>query len=128
MVVIVQGNLNRSRTANNLWKQLMLEKMGDILIISEQYRDTQILTWFKDISGTAAIWVLIPDKVPIVANGSGNGYVWLRSKSITFVSCYLIPNEPITDFQAKMGGIEDAIQNLAVRVVIARDFNARATE
>ena len=128
MAVILQGNFNRSRTANVLLRQLILEKKKVILIISKQYQHAQSLTWFKDISGTANICVLNPDKVSIDANGLEEGYVWVRSKSLTFVSCYLTPNEPITDFEAKLDGTKDAIQKLRGQVVVAGDFNAKETE
>ena len=128
MINILQGNLHRSRTANDLLRQLILEKKSDILIISEQYQDEDSPTWYKDTLGTAAIWVLNPTKVPIMASGSEDGCVWVKSEKLTLVSCYFTPNEPIADFQAKLDTLEDVIQNTEGRVVVAGDFNARALE
>ncbi|XP_033228825.1 uncharacterized protein LOC117180435 [Belonocnema kinseyi] len=128
MINIVQANLNRSRNAHELLTQLTYDEKADLLILSEQYQDRTSTTWFSDKLGTAAIWVTNINKVPAESHGAGEGYVWVKSGKITFVSCYLTPNEPIKDFQTKLDNIEEMLQDTEEEIVIAGDFNAKALE
>ena len=49
------------------------------------------------------------------------------SKGVTYVSD-LTPNKGIQEFQEKLENLKDACQEKDERVVVAGDFNARATE
>lgn len=128
MIHILQANTNRSITANNLLHQLGYEKKADMLLISEQYKDYQSPSWYRDELGTAAIWIRDPSKVIVTEHGSGKGYVWVRSNKITFFSCYFTPNEPIQAYRDKLDDLEDKIRGLEGRVVVAGDFNAKGVE
>ena len=128
MIKILQGNLHRSKTANDLLAQLVLEKDADLLIISEQYQDRNSPTWFADTLGTAAIWIPNPVKVPVENHGAGKGFVWVKSRGITYVSCYLTPSDRIPDLQEKLNLLEDAIREEEGKLLVAGDFNAKATE
>ena len=125
---IMQGNLNRSRTATDLLEQLRREKNVDILILSEQHRDKDEEGWYSDNLGTAAIYVPERGRCPIDDHGVGTGYVWVRSRGITYVSCYFTPNELIADFQKKLNEMEDTLLDIGGAVVVAGDFNAKAPE
>lgn len=128
MTVILQANLNRSRTADNLLYQLVHEKRADVLLISEQYKNRQISAWYSDDLGTAAIW--IPDQASssVSKHGRGHGFVWVRIGAITYFSVYLTPNEHIKEFQEKLDGLEEVILATEGAIVAAGDFNARALE
>jgi len=89
MILVLQSNLHRSRTVNDLLAQLVLERQVDLLIISEQYQDRAISSWYADTLGTAAIWIPDPNSVPVDAHGNGSGFVWVKSRGVTYVSCYL---------------------------------------
>ncbi|XP_073979889.1 uncharacterized protein [Rhodnius prolixus] len=125
---ILQGNLHRSRTADALLDRLITEWEPDLLIISEQYRNRGSPTWYTDVYNTAAIWVPNPGTVPVEYHSSGRGFVWIRCLGITYVSCYLTPNESIHDFREKIDALEDTFHDRRSAMVIAGDFNARATE
>ena len=128
MIKILQGNLHRNRTANDLLTQLVLEKEADLLILSEQYQNRAGPNWFPDILGAAAIWIPNPSKVPVEAHGRGSGYVWLRSKGITFVSCYLTPSDSISDFQGKLDLLEDTIRDVGGTIRMLRlEIRAEST-
>ena len=84
------------------------------------------LFWYTDTLGTAAIWIPNPAKVPVEAHGNGSGFVWVRSRGVTSVSCYLTPSDNIADFQEKLELLEDTIREEGEMVLAASDFNARA--
>lgn len=68
------------------------------------------------------------DNVPVETHGAGEGYVWVKSGKITFLSYYLTPRETIKDFQAKLAKIEEMVPGTEEDIVIAGDFNAKALE
>lgn len=128
MISILQGNMHRSKTANDLLNHRVLEEEIDLLILSEQYHNRDTTTWIMDNLGTAAIWVRNTRKLPIENRGSENGYVWVKSKGVTYVSCYFTPKESLEDFQEKLDLLEDTIQEAEGAVIVAGDLNARAIE
>lgn len=125
---IIQGNLNGCRAADDLLTQLVYEMEVQIVFISEQYRNRNSLTWFSDLLDTAAIWVVDAHSARIDDHGSGNGYVWVRSRDTTFYSVYLSPNDSIPEFRSKLNELEDALRDTLGEMVVAGDFNARALE
>lgn len=123
---VLQGNLHRSKTADALLDQLRLDIGADLLIISEQYRNRAEPEWYSDNLGTAAIW--IPYPIPVESHGAEEGFVWVKIRSVIYVSCYFTPNEPMDDFRAKIDILEDKVREINGALVIAGDFNARALE
>ena len=89
--------------------QIQREIQAELWIISQQYpmANPNPTTWFDDELGTAAIWVANPGKVLVEASGMDRGFVWVRSKTITYVSCYLTPSGRMHDYYTKLEGIED---------------------
>ncbi|XP_035742633.1 uncharacterized protein LOC118450807 [Vespa mandarinia] len=79
---VLQGNLNRSRTAYHLLAQLCFEKKADIVLISEQYQNRAGVGCFADELSTAAIWILDLRLIHVSDQGSGRGYVWTTFKPI----------------------------------------------
>lgn len=125
MINIVQANLKRSKTANDLLTQLTY---ADLLIPNEQYQTRASTTCFSDKPSTPAIWMTNIDKMPVENHGAGDGYVWVKSGNIAFVNCCLTPHEHIKDFQTKFASIEEMLQDTEEGIDIAQDFNAKALE
>ncbi|GJQ87204.1 hypothetical protein Trydic_g12556 [Trypoxylus dichotomus] len=103
--------MNRSGLADELLYQLAFETNTDIVLISEQYRNRDQLTWFSDPLSTSAIWISSSRNIRVEGHGSEEGFVWVRYEAMTFFSCYLTPNESIQQFRTKVGALEDAIFN-----------------
>jgi len=120
--------MHRSKTADNLLKQLLLEKGTDAVIISEQYTKANCGNWLQDDTGTAAIWIISTGSFPILNSGRGNGFVWVKGSRYSLISCYLTPNDPIAEFEAKLDSIEDCAREIGEPLVMAGDFNAKAVE
>lgn len=108
--------------------QLAREKSADLLLISEQWVESDSPNWFPDELGTAAIWIVNPRKVLVQEKGSGRGFVWIKTNGVTFISVYLTPNESRQDFLSKVNSLEDAVRDMTGDIVIAGDFNASAVE
>lgn len=128
MMRILQGNLHRSKTADNLLTQLRRDLKTDIIAISEQYENKNGPGWFADALGTAAIWIPNVMIVNIQRHGVGRGFVWVKCNGFTLVSCYFTPNETISEFREKLDGLEDTVRELEGAVVMTGDFNAKALE
>lgn len=125
---VLQANMHRSKTADALLPQLMLEHEADVAIVSEQYTEANSGTWIEDTSSTAAIWVTENCNLQITNSGKGNGFVWINSQHITIMSCYLTPSDTIAEFQHKLDSIEDVARHTSGKLVMAGDFNSKANE
>ncbi|XP_053989839.1 uncharacterized protein LOC128882284, partial [Hylaeus volcanicus] len=102
-----------------------MEKQAAVVISSEQYRDWDCSTWFRDDLGTSAVWITDPRRVRIRAAA---GHVWVTSGVLTYVCCYLSPNDSISEFRGKLDVLEDTLRDKSGGLVVAGDFNARACE
>lgn len=61
MAIVIQGNLQHSRLAQDFLSQRAYEWKADLLVIFEQYTNMQVPAWYANYAGMAAIWV--KDKV-----------------------------------------------------------------
>lgn len=128
MIRILQGNLHRSRVANDILSQIVLEKEIDLLLISEQYQHQSRSNWYTDTTNTAAIWIATPGKVNVEEHGAGSGYVWVKSNGVTMVSCYLTPNQSSQEYREMLEKLEDNLESIEGKIIVGGDFNARAVE
>src|SRR6187551_863224 len=129
MIRILQANLHRSFLADNLLDQLARDRKADVILISEQYRNRVLPSWYSDPLSTAALWFLDNKKFRIQSHGSGPGFVWANVDDFgIFVSVYLTPNEEIRLFRGKVNAFEDFLLSSTGDIVVAGDFNARAVK
>lgn len=124
---ILQLNMHRSKVADALLPQIMIEERAVIAIISEQYGRKGGL-WIDDESATAAVWIPDTSKLALNKKGKGNCFAWLQIEDLTLVSCYLTPSDSIEDFEGKLNGIEDFIRTIRGHIIVAGDLNAKAVE
>ena len=127
-VRITQGNMDRSKVASSLLRQIQAEREADLLLMSEQFDNPNVQTWIPDEAGTAAIWIANPGAVPVEKKGQGAGYVWIKSRGVTYFSCYFTPNESRGAFRMKLGALEDEIRDCTGYVVVGDDLNAKAAK
>lgn len=126
-MTVLQGNMHRCEEAHLLLPQIATEHDADVLILSEQYRDMTIPTWFRNDTGTSAIWVR-NSRTRVIDSGAGDDYVWARVSGLTYVSVYLTPNCPAGAFEEKVDRLEDALRDLPGDLIVAGDLNSRAIE
>lgn len=125
MTLILQANLNRSMTANNRIYQVAQEKNADLLLLSEPYKNKNSPLWFSDPHGTAAIRILKPDKIPVDSHGNCQGFVWIKSGKITYISCYLTPY----GFREEIDSLKEVVLNTTDDdILVAGHFDAKAVE
>ena len=108
--------------------QMAYECKVDLAIFSEQYRDIDKGGRFSDNTNTATPWVRNLTILPVAGSGRRNGFVWVRSGGVMYISVYLSPNEGIVTFQRKLWELKDCVRDLYEQVSIAGDFNAKAPE
>ncbi|XP_044316451.1 uncharacterized protein LOC123037861 [Drosophila rhopaloa] len=125
---ILQANLHRSRIADDLLSQIVLEHCVDLVIICEQYRVKQPGIWLENEDKTAAIWIPATGDIRCLGDGRGSCYVYVQLKEFTIFSCYLTPNDTIEAFQHKIDDIEDIARQMHGSLIVAGDFNSRAEE
>lgn len=71
----------------------------------------------------AAKWIRNSRKVPVDKYESRNGFVWVSSKDMMYVSCFLTSNESISEFQEKLDFPEKVISEEDGEVLVAGDIN-----
>lgn len=64
----------------------------------------------------------------MVCHETGRGFVWVKSRDVTYVSVYLSPNDGIHVFWEKLDDLEDALRDMNSGLIVAGYFNARALE
>ena len=82
---IVQGNMHRSKVANNILRQIQAEHEVDLLLMCEQYENPSIQSWLPNKTRTAAIWIANPGAIPVEKNGLGDGYVWIKNRGVNIL-------------------------------------------
>ena len=58
----------------------------EVIIVERRCEGLPGQAWIPDKTGTAAIWVANPAAVPVEKKGLGDGYVWIKSRGITYFS------------------------------------------
>ncbi len=122
--------MQRAELADQLLPAIFREHEVDIMLISEQYRSykEERRNFYEDELGTAAIWVLKPQRLPVTGQGCGRVYVWVKSQDITYFSCYHTPNISAEEHQTLLDELEDAIAQAEGELLVGGDFNAKSEE
>lgn len=131
MINVLQGNIGRRPEAFALLEKTVREKNVDIALLSEVgsvTKDSSV--WITDTRKKAAIWIVDQSKLSISNKGSGNGYAWIKSGNVTYVSCYLRPPTPnkVDTFNSDLQELEDLLQNTQGGVIVGGDFNSHALD
>ncbi|KAG8275508.1 hypothetical protein J6590_084595 [Homalodisca vitripennis] len=116
--------MQKRKTKTDLLYWFDSELGCNIMLLSEQYqRHSQ--QWFTYPFGTLAIWILSLVKVPVLVTGSCNDFVWMRSGSLTFISCYLSPSQPIADFFWMIDSLGDEIRKITDGIIVCHSDKNR---
>lgn len=124
---VLQINLNRSRRAQSILDQNMVENKIGICIISEPSKIAD--TWFSSQNGLAAIY----HKQEFLAHRctlfkKGINYVAIKCGGIIFASVYISPNVDIGAYRDFLDELDDLIALCnGGDLVLGGDFNSHAT-
>ena len=66
--------------------------------------------------------------IPVQKKGQSAGYIWIKSRGVTYFSCYFTPNESRGALRTKLGAFEDEIRDGTGYVVVGGDLNVEAAE
>ena len=126
----IQANLHNSRGAEDMLHNFAYETENHVQLISEfPLRDrSRVPHWYTDDSGTAAILIRGSAQTSVVDHGQGDCYVWVKCGDVTFISCYLSPNDRMAAYKRKLTRIERTIRGASGNVILAGDMNARAVD
>lgn len=130
MINLLQVNIGVGKAAQDFMFAAAWRHDADIIIVSEQYRASDVTNgWYCDATNKAAV-VIVNKTIPVDAVGPNNipGHVWIQIKGIRYYSCYWSPNTPLKEFEYFLGRLEVSIRNSPVPCVVAGDFNAHSPE
>lgn len=125
MIHILQGNINRSRAAQDIMLQKEIELNIGISIITEPHRVPEDPTWINNHNNTAVIhWI------PRHTEGSGlllyKGYysVAVKWKNIRVVASYISPNIDIEEFDQFLEELDEILVVSNTCTIFGGDYNA----
>ena len=128
MIQVLQGNMRHAREAGALLDQNAREEDSNILLLSEQSYNMNHKYWLSDDTGCCAIWLRGRAQRSLTQKGKGNCHVWAKCGEITYISCYLSPNDSSQELATKLANIESTVRTATGGVILGGDFNARALE
>ena len=126
MAKCIQINLRRCRAAQDLLYQTASERNVQVLLISEQNRNPEKASWFRDRRGDAAISVLQTCTEQINGTEQGNGYVCVVSGNTAYYSCYYSPNKDLEDYELDLRELESSIRQRRGDILLGGDFNSKS--
>ena len=96
---VIQINLNHCEAAQDLLTQTVREENVDVVIVADQYRNVDALSWKTDATSSVAIWACGKHPVQEVMKNPEETFVRVKISGIYFYSCYMQPNMPHEDFE-----------------------------
>lgn len=122
----LQGNLNRSRAAQELLYQIVREKSIDVAVMSEPNKKSVSKGgWHLDQRLDVGIRVYNPN-IKIDEAGRGEGFAWVAMKRLTIVGCYISPNVDMHQYKSTLDDISAVLERRRGEFVVAGDFNAKS--
>jgi hypothetical protein len=129
---ILQGNLNHSSGAQNVFAQSLLEWSIDIAVMAEPY--------FVPSSPPNPYWVSDSlGLVVVVSSSQGNvapptildkcaGFVSVLWEGMVFIGVYFSPNKTISEFESFLDQLTIAVRRASQHpIIVLGDFNAKST-
>ena len=127
MAKIIQANVNRCRAALDLLYAEAKSTNCAVISVSEPNRQwIKNPSWMTDTQQDAAIMVL-PRGPPIIANGSGRGFVWIELPEYVVYSCYISPNVDMDTFRRFLTSLQNDTKRHRKEIIITGDFNSHST-
>ena len=124
---VLQINLNHCEAAQDLLSQTVREEKVDVVIVANQYRNLDRLSWKTDAVSSAAMWACGKHPFQEVMKNPEEASVRVKISGIYFYTCYIPPSMPHGDFERMLDRIIEDARNRSP-VSIAGDFNAWAVE
>lgn len=124
---VLQINLNHCGAAQDLLSQTVRENKVEVVIVADQYRNVDGLSWRIDATGSAAIWACGKQPFQEVMKDPQKYFVRAKIGGIHFYSCYMPPSMSQQDFEEVVDRLVGDAKDRSP-IAIAGDFNAWAVE
>lgn len=125
MYNILQINVDRSRTAQNMIYKTITEKNIDI--VAGQEPNKKIAT-SKGLlcDNRQDAFIITHSQVPVESFGRGDGYVYVELEQFCIVSCYYSPNTTLYQFKEYLDNLDVALKNKNKPLIVCGDFNSKS--
>ena len=108
MAKFIQINLDGAEATQVLLYPTANEHEAGILLIYEQYRNTDNTGWHSDNRGDAAIHLLPRANIQVNSTDKGNGYIQCVLDGTAVYSCYYSLNVSLETFQADINDLKES--------------------
>src|SRR5580765_385998 len=122
---VIQCNLNRSRRAQDLLMQQVLEMRVGLCAISEPSYIPKTSGWMYSDNSLAAIYWngdVLGHACRLVRRGMN--FVAARVENVHVLSCYISPNVSIGEYEVFLDDLTECIRTLPGNILVCGDFNA----
>ena len=96
---VIQINVNHCESAQDLLFRMALLERVDVVIVADQYRNLDSLSWKTDAGNSATIWACGEDPVQEVMKNAEEAFARIKISVIYFYSCYMPPSMPQEEFE-----------------------------
>lgn len=128
LINFLQINLGRARRAHDMLDVFSQETNSDVLILSEpNINISRNKGYILDKNEWAAI-VLLNKNIPVCNIIQGCCFVGLELEDLLLFSVYISPNWSEEVAEDIINQISETVRNVNKHLIIAGDFNAKATE
>lgn len=126
---LLQGNLNHSAGAQDLFLQHLAEWEIGLAVVAEPYFvPNNHPQWVGDVDGSVAIVAGGgAESPPLVRKEAGRGFVAATWGEYAVVGVYFSPNRPLADLEAYLDALGPVVRRLApMPVLVMGDLNAKS--
>lgn len=126
-IKVLQANVGRAYAAQDMAYATATQRSIDVLVVGEPNRKrVSDDIWIKDSRVSVAV-LLLTRNLDVIGHKTGNGFVTLNLKGISFTCCYISPNIPLLDYKKEVDNIM-ATLDANTQTVILGDFNAKSPQ
>ncbi|XP_020298461.1 uncharacterized protein LOC109862737 [Pseudomyrmex gracilis] len=128
MSLLLQGNLNHAREAQDLLVHSFAELDGCLAVAAEPHSVPDHPSWLGSKDGSVALhfrWGHASTFFSFLEKGEG--FVACEWGELVIVGCYFSPTRPFHEFEEFLNGLERVIRRLQPRpLLVLGDFNAKS--
>ena len=126
-IKFLQGNVNHSAGAQDLFLQSMAEWGIGPAVISEPYYVPPQENWVGDLDGSVAVVARTGTSPPLTSVERGRGYAVAGWGELTIIGVYFSPNRPLAEFELFLDSVRAAVERRSPRaILVLGDFNAKS--
>ncbi|XP_053990176.1 uncharacterized protein LOC128882565 [Hylaeus volcanicus] len=123
-VWILEGNLNHSARAQNLFIHCLAELGVGLAVAAEPYRVADRPNWVAHALGSVVI--VGSDTAALRVFARGDGFIGAECGGLALIGVYAPPSAPLAAFECLLDGVRDALSRSPVaRTLVLGNFNVQ---